>query len=198
MTRTLVAILIAGSLLGLTGCSKSPAGLEEHARERLERYLIWADGKAEYDELLPDKPMIALSLRGAPILDTALRPLVHLNTLRQLDLSDCNRLTGWAMIYLKGQANLKKIDLSGTTFRDDGLETLSQIASLEEINLSRCLQVSDLGMGQLAKLRKLRVLDVRDARFITATGVWQFLQGRPDVDVKHWWVDEQRVKKAQQ
>ena len=74
------------------------------------------------------------------------------------------------------QLQIKQIDLSFTTVRDEELKTLSTLEGLTGLSLQHCANVTDAGIVHLSQLRNLQSIDLRGTN-VTAEGVKQLPNG---------------------
>ncbi|MFT5465979.1 MAG: sulfatase modifying factor 1 [Verrucomicrobiales bacterium] len=119
-------------------------------------------------------------LRSPLIGGATIEALANLPQLQRLTLSGCTGLTdadcakigpASTLIYLRltgtgaGDATaaaiaefdqLGQVDLGSPALTDAGMERLSRIMSLQELNIERGSQITDVGVAELARLRRLR------------------------------------------
>jgi len=75
------------------------------------------------------------------------------STLEELSLQDCQKLTDESLRHIaEGLPAVQRINLSFcVSVTDTGLKSLAKLASLRELNLRSCDNVSDIGVGFLAE-----------------------------------------------
>lgn len=84
-------------------------------------------------------------------------------SLLSLSLQDCQKLTDESLRYIaQGLPKLRGINLSFcVSITDTGLKSLAKMASLEDLNLRSCDNVSDIGIGFLAEEHgRIQALDM--------------------------------------
>ncbi len=121
-------------------------------------------------ELVSLKAVVALRLQGcAQVTDAGLKELGCLATLTALDLSLCEALTDDTFVQLGTLSRLQTLDLHGcTNLTDRALEALSRgCPGLTKLNVNFCGKVTDAGVGALAQLRGLKLLDLGWCRLVT-------------------------------
>ncbi len=98
-----------------------------------------------------------LALSGTEITDAGLLRLHNAQGLQGLELP--SRITDRGFRHLHQLADLKFLVAAGTAITDHGLkELLNHTEALEEIDLSRCNQLTDDGLAELATLSNLTQL----------------------------------------
>ncbi|XP_065579653.1 uncharacterized protein LOC136039741 isoform X2 [Artemia franciscana] len=107
-------------------------------------------------------------------IDASRPPLRHLKRLTELDLY-CNEVTDASLESAFASCSLKKLSLEDCSLITDcGLLNLaaqpeSFKRSIEELNLSGCYEVTDLGLSiLLPELKRLRVLNLKGCREVTS------------------------------
>ena len=91
-------------------------------------------------------------LRGLPRLES-----LNISRLVKANPPEEIKMTGHALVHLRGLKGLKRVWLGGVPVTDAGLEHLQALAKLEYLDLSHS-QVTDAGMANLQKLTNLRQL----------------------------------------
>ncbi|ELU11898.1 hypothetical protein CAPTEDRAFT_102929 [Capitella teleta] len=100
--------------------------------------------------------------------------------LEHIVLQDCQKITDVSLKYLSlGFSQLKSVNLSFCTgVTDSGLECLSRMPSLQELDLRACDGISDHGVGYLAEgLTRLSVLHLSFCDRITDTALLHISHG---------------------
>jgi hypothetical protein len=103
-----------------------------------------------------------LRIRMDNIRGFGLAYLANMPRLERLCLWSDKEFTDGHVRYLEGLTNLKSLTLWGSNVRltDSTLASVSKLSSLEEFHLIRVkTEFTDAGIGQLAKLTNLRILD---------------------------------------
>ena len=108
-----------------------------------------------------------LRLAGLGVSDQTLTLLSGQATLEYLDLSGNSRLTGAGLDKLSA-VGLKHLLLSNTRFEERYLPALEKFPDLETLDLSTAGKVTDAGLESIVKLKKLRTLLLRNAKFSEA------------------------------
>src|SRR4029077_11587365 len=67
--------------------------------------------------------------------------------------------------------NLQQLFIESDKISDKGLEHLSKLAALQELNLRGCDQISDAGLEHLSKLAALQELNLRECNQISDAGL---------------------------
>lgn len=138
------------------------------------------------------KHLTRLRLANTEVTDTGLKFLQLLPRLNTLNLDD-TQVTDAGMKFLQPMRALRTLSLSGTRISDEGLKliqhlhlrnlhlvetntgdtglaAISNIRSLETLELKRAKGVTDKGVASLARLPRLRVLDL-ERTFVTDEGL---------------------------
>ena len=98
---------------------------------------------------------LALELRGLPLSDTGLKPLVKNLKLIGLDVSG-SKISDRGLLDLPSQrASLRILDLSFTQVSDVGLKAVTTLRELRHLSLIDC-RVTDDGIEGLIRLTKVR------------------------------------------
>ncbi len=109
--------------------------------------------------------------------------LLPLTKLESLDLSRSD-IQGRGLATLRGLPKLRKLKLNASKIDDKGILELVKLVSLHELALGNCKQITSAGLMPLAKLRKLRRLELWEAGI--APGWARFLvtmQGLQDLSL---------------
>lgn len=147
-----------------------------------------------------------LDLSGVRDIDDA-RSLRALQNLRRFDASGCYRLAagdfepqdfprlesvrlGYSSLAtnavfrrLIAMKTLKKMDLRLSLIDDGAFDHLPGDASLTELRLNGCANISETGVRNLLKLPNLRVLDLSQCRQLDAERVREIFSRRPEVEL---------------
>lgn len=98
---------------------------------------------------------LALELRGLPLSDAGLKPLLKNLKLTGLDVSG-SKISDRALLDLPSQrASLRMLDLSFTKVSDAGLKPVTTLRELRHLSLIDC-RVTDNGIEGLARLSGVR------------------------------------------
>lgn len=102
--------------------------------------------------------------------------------LESLVLMYCRDTTDVATEHIAGLSRLKKYFASYTQITDRTPEILGGIQSLEEVALSACARLTNAGITALARLPRLRALDLGGMPNVTSEVAAAF---RPEVQVEY-------------
>lgn len=103
--------------------------------------------------------------------------------LEDLALLD-NQATPTGLAHAAQIATLKRLDVShAPTVRDDSLKLLAELPELEELKIGSA-QLTDNGLQALAAAKKLKKLSLSGLKMVTAAGVEQLHQARPDLAIE--------------
>lgn len=105
--------------------------------------------------------------------DAGLACVANFTNLRTLNLAACMQITSAALVHIKHLSCLVELILAYTSVCDRGLELVSQVASLTDLDLSNLDDISDAGLTHLVALRNLRALDLQACKWITNAGIQQ-------------------------
>lgn len=124
----------------------------------------------------------SLFLYGTPVDDLALTKLVNIDglSLERFSLTFNGRISNPGMLdFLKIHSNMTVLDLSDSlNLLDYCLVIICQkMVHLRELRLKRCVMISDFGLKELAKLKKLMILDLTGCERITDKGIQKGLIG---------------------
>ncbi len=178
---TLLCVVVAGC-----GDAGVQSLAESHNLPRLEKLNLSGNlniGDASMNYLARTETLVSLSV--LQVLETgvgnagvaALAKSVHLNGLRQLDLSGCREVNSEGARALAAATGLEKLNvlnLSHTRLSDKGAASLAKatgLAELEILNLSHT-RLTDKGAASLAKatgLKKVKMLEINDIPITTRT-----------------------------
>lgn len=71
-------------------------------------------------------------------------------------------------------ATFKGVPIAGTrcsNLTDEGVSQLAGLSTIESLNLRGCLQITDTGLQALARMSSLRELNLQGCKLVTARGV---------------------------
>lgn len=99
------------------------------------------------------------------ITDDGLKALENLEELEELSFGWCRLLSDEGVDILTSQygrsQRLRVLSLARCPITDDGVEFLSRLQSLEELDINGCSDVGSHALGRaLSKMTKLTILDV--------------------------------------
>lgn len=128
------------------------------------------------------KQIKKLLLYGTPVDDLALMNLVNIEdlSLEHFSLTFTGRISNPGMLdFLKMHTSMTSLDLSDSlNLLDYCLFVIcNKMENLRELRLRRCVMISDFGLKELAKLKKLSVLDLSGCERLTDTGMKKGLIG---------------------
>ncbi|XP_065576835.1 uncharacterized protein LOC136037905 [Artemia franciscana] len=161
---------IASRFLKLTVLRLSSCPLDENLFREITTNLVNLVVLRVEDCNLSDNALTGLKHMET---DASTPPLHHLKRLTDLDLS-CNEVTDASLESAFTSCSLKKLSLRYCEITDCGLVNLaaqpeSFKRSIEELDLSHCLKVTDLGLSKLLpELKRLRVLNLEGCREVTS------------------------------
>ena len=115
-----------------------------------------------------------LSMVACPgVTDDLLEVLAGLVNLERLNLSDCLDITDRGLLPLSGLPCLQYLNISYCTKggTDLGMEYISRMQTLTELDLHGCVQVTDNGLRKLGKLSNLRNLTLSGCWKLTDNGL---------------------------
>ena len=105
--------------------------------------------------------IVELNIRNLNLNSNSLLKLLNfLLNLKSLDISDCKFLDETAPIHLKNKGlNLKCLNLSGliNSINDSNISLIAEIQTLEKLNISRCNNITSVGLSQFHKIMKANV-----------------------------------------
>jgi hypothetical protein len=99
--------------------------------------------------------------------DAGYRHIGRCEHLERLVLMYCRETTDVATEHLTGLRKLRKYFASYTRITDRTPELLSEVSSLEDVAFSSCDGLTDRGIAALARLPRLRRLDLGGMRHVT-------------------------------
>jgi len=105
--------------------------------------------------------------------DDGLACVANFANLQTLYLASCPKITSAGMVFIKDLKCLKELVLAYTSVCDQGLNSVSHITTLTDLDLSHLDEISDAGLATLINLKKLQVLDLQGCTLITEEGVKQ-------------------------
>jgi hypothetical protein len=109
--------------------------------------------------------LVALLLTGSPLTNEGLRGLENIRTLHSLWIGDCGVST---VACLGSSRALTSLHLSGTKVNNAGIAGLEGTASLTELDLKGCKQITSVQV--LGASRSVRILNLAETR-VTAEGI---------------------------
>lgn len=116
-------------------------------------------------EFLSQLPYLKLvRLTEHQVDDAVLIELGRLANLQELTLSN-STVSDRGLRQLLANKNLKKLYLEGCGLTDESLEIVSQMSILEDLGLRDNTLLTDRGLGNLSRLKKLQILRFRGSQF---------------------------------
>jgi hypothetical protein len=171
----LPAILIGGVTATTAWCRPGDAAQDKAIAE-----IAKSGGKAERDESIPDKPVIAVNFAATQVADDVLEALKSFPRLRKLTLNG-TKVTDAGLEHVKGLADLQRLYLVDTRITDAGLEHLKGSTGLRVLSLAGT-QVTDAGLEHLKGLEGLREVFLRGTK-TTDDGVKRLKEALPKVKI---------------
>jgi Leucine-rich repeat (LRR) protein len=104
-----------------------------------------------------------LDLAGTKLTDNSIAAVAFPPLLADLSVAN-TAIRGTGLGGLCKVKQLRSLNLSGSNVDDDGLQTIAGIPSLERLELSHCVKITDAGVRHLAKLSNLTELDLRGTK----------------------------------
>ena len=114
--------------------------------------------------------LTSLALRGLRTTGDGLSSLSSLAGLTSLDLSGSRKLSCAALACLRPLSALSDLNLSDCRLQDEGVAHVSTLSNLRVLKL-RGLRITDRGLTVLARLPKLRTLDLSHCIHVTDAGL---------------------------
>ena len=118
----------------------------------------WATD-ADVERLAAIKTLKKLDLSLTYVSDAGVEALANLGQLEELDLFAAEFITDAAVAFLRGNTNLRVLNLRGTNVTDTSLEYIARLTSLRSLDIS-FTQISNVGMEHLAALSQLEDLNL--------------------------------------
>ena len=118
----------------------------------------WATD-ADIERLATVKTLKKLDLSLTYVSDAGAEALGNLGQLEELNLFAAEFITDAAVAFLRGNANLRVLNLRGTDVTDTSLEYIGRLTNLRSLDIS-FTQISDVGMEHLASLSQLEDLNL--------------------------------------
>ncbi|MEX1013281.1 MAG: hypothetical protein WD595_03450 [Waddliaceae bacterium] len=114
-----------------------------------------------------------INLRGCGTLeDEDLKFLSDHPNLRDLDISECDRITDIGIGHLAGLINLQSLDLTACLkVTDEGIKIVSALKQLEHLQLMGLENITDESLEYLANLPNLQTLDLMLCTQVTEKGL---------------------------
>jgi hypothetical protein len=107
--------------------------------------------------------------------DETLREIVQefqaCKSLSHLDLSENRKISDTGIEYLLHLNSLRELNLSSCDITNDVFSTLKVFSGLEILNLSFCPRISDIGLKSIRDLKNLVYLDLQGCPRITRAGL---------------------------
>ena len=164
--------LVCGALLLATGASAQDAGLirsiealggsvlRDSTGHVVEVSLArtWATD-ADIDRLTALKTIKRLDLSLTYVSDRGVERLKQLDQLEDLNLYAAEFITDAALAFLRGQRQLKVLNLRGTDVTDTSLAYIAELPGLRSLDIS-FTQITDVGMEHLASLGQIEELNL--------------------------------------
>jgi hypothetical protein len=124
----------------------------------LEELWVFSDSVSEYGlrRIAEIHTLKRLSLGSPDLTDDSLAVLTPLANLEELDLYDCRKLTGAALLRIRGLKNLKSLH----TCENMTLEHIHLFSNLEELDVFARDRFTDDDLARLGRLPRLRRLYV--------------------------------------
>lgn len=119
-----------------------------------ERIAIdWQDAFAARHRISDDGKVVRLTVGSPDFTSADCQQLVALADVKKLDLSGTSIDDG-ALSYIAEMKSLESLRLDGTTISDEGLGNLAALATLKELSLSRCKlgPLTQEGLGSLTAI----------------------------------------------
>jgi internalin A len=153
----------------------------------LRRLRIWSRlaDDAAVDPIVTLPRLEHLGILSSNLTDAALKPIAGMPNLTVLDLRRCVQITDAGLVHLAEMTQLKSLKLQSPGITNQGLKTLQPLTSLKalaleqsavndeglpllaqfpqvvDFSLLECGEVTDAGLVHLAKLPRLRQLNLR-------------------------------------
>ncbi len=118
----------------------------------------WATD-ADVERVAAIKTLKKLDLSLTYVSDKGAEAIGKATQLEDLNLFTAEFITDAAIAFLRGNTNLRVLNLRGTDVTDISLEYVSQLANLRSLDIS-FTQIGDVGMEHLAPLSQLEELNV--------------------------------------
>ena len=121
----------------------------------------------KYVHLLNGFPsLLELNLRGVPVSDAGLKPLVRLSNLKKLDVGK-TKITDSGLKEIARLEKLESLSLVGSRISDTGLGIISKLKNLTTIDLTQT-QITDGGLKLLTPFIGLTSLNLSETRITDA------------------------------
>src|SRR6516164_5757999 len=135
------------------------AQLRDVDRDKAIQDIKKLNGQYQIDNNRADKPIVAVYLEGASVLDRDIESLAPLHRLQRLLLVN-TALTDKGMDHIKGLTTLQELSLVKAKVTDKGLEQLGKLSALQTLDLTGTL-ITDDGLDILKKFPDLRRLTLQ-------------------------------------
>ena len=118
----------------------------------------WATD-ADVERVAAIKTLKKLDLSLTYVSDAGAEAIGKATQLEELNLFTAEFITDAAIAYLRGNTNLRVLNLRGTDVTDTSMEYVSRLSNLRSLDIS-FTQIADVGMEHLAPLSQLEELNV--------------------------------------
>ena len=118
----------------------------------------WATD-ADVERVAAIKTLKKLDLSLTYVSDAGAEAIGKLAQLEELNLFTAEFVTDAAIAYLRGNTNLRVLNLRGTDVTDTSLEYVARLTNLRSLDIS-FTQISDVGLEHLAALSQLETLNL--------------------------------------
>ena len=118
----------------------------------------WATD-ADVERVAAIKTLKKLDLSLTYVSDRGAEAIGKATQLEELNLFTAEFITDTAIAYLRGNTNLRVLNLRGTDVTDTSMEYVSKLSNLRSLDIS-FTQIADVGMEHLAPLSQLEELNV--------------------------------------
>ncbi len=185
------------------GASAGDAGWEALSRSQTLEYIWGRDcpnfGSGGFTALANMPVLRGMGISCKLVEDSALAMLPRFPALRQLvsiDISDagfrhvgrCENLESLYCMYCRDTGDEATRNIAGlpklrtyyagmTLITDDSLEILSRMATLEQMEFWQCMAITEAGVAHLARLPKLRELEIHNSPHVSAGIARLFREG---------------------
>src|SRR2546427_1416539 len=155
-------MLLAIALSGLIASIEAQGGevVRDQKGEIVEISLArtWATD-ADIEQIASAKSLKRLDLSLTYVSDRGIERLKGLDRLEELNLYAAEFITDAAMAFLRGNRQLKTLNLRGTDVTDTSLAYIAELSRLKSLDIS-FTQITDVGLEHLASLAQLEELNL--------------------------------------
>jgi hypothetical protein len=153
------------------------------SKEKFDPLVVIAEieqygGRVERDTTLPDRPVIGVDLGGVTYRAAVLNKLVAFPQLRKLNLSG-ETTTDVFLEHLHDVTTLRSLNLSHTRVTMGGIQFLTKMVEMEDLDLTQTLGVNDHTLEQLKGMTKLKRIHL-DGTFASGYGL---KETAPDLEI---------------